>query len=393
LSAVLFALPALGGVVDEQGATSFDAPQAVTAFDGGVAVVRGVLGSGDADFFSVGLSEGDQLFVALFEPGGGAFLDTRLGLFAPGSTAPDEEDDDGGRGFLSRRATTAASDGSWKIGVTGFRDAAYGGQHAEAQAGPAPYTLVIAVGAPPLDGETEPNDAAPQDELPGGGGLLRAALERGDVDRFAVPAGAGDGLFVSLFELDATTLAPLAPGGEFHDTRLGLFAPGGTAPVEEDDDGGPGLFSNADRAAGTSEGGTWTLGVTGFRDADYEGHHPEEPFAYALVAAVVPTTTVARCDVVAVFGRIDVDDINAIFAARNQPASGPSDPRDADGDGTITVLDGSQCRLLCTHPRCARSAPISACGLLGIEPLGVLALLELARRRRARGRESGGLIG
>jgi len=59
-----------------------------------------------------------------------------------------------------------------------------------------------------------------------------------------------------------------------------------------------------------------------------------------------------RCDV---DGDFDVDrlDIGAIFSARNTPASGPSDPRDADGDGVITVNDGRQCVLQCTNPRCA----------------------------------------
>ncbi len=51
--------------------------------------------------------------------------------------------------------------------------------------------------------------------------------------------------------------------------------------------------------------------------------------------------------------QIDRSDIQLIFAARNTPASGPDDPRDQDGDGTITVLDGRQCVLQCTNPNCA----------------------------------------
>ncbi|WP_347258601.1 thrombospondin type 3 repeat-containing protein [Methylocaldum sp.] len=49
-----------------------------------------------------------------------------------------------------------------------------------------------------------------------------------------------------------------------------------------------------------------------------------------------------RCDVEP-DGDVDRDDINAIAAARNQPASGPNDPRDADGNGWITVLDARKC--------------------------------------------------
>ena len=50
---------------------------------------------------------------------------------------------------------------------------------------------------------------------------------------------------------------------------------------------------------------------------------------------------------------IDMSDIQLITAARNTPASGPSDPRDFDGDGTITVNDARGCVLQCTNARCA----------------------------------------
>lgn len=52
-------------------------------------------------------------------------------------------------------------------------------------------------------------------------------------------------------------------------------------------------------------------------------------------------------------GDVDQDDLNAVLAARNTPASGPNDPRDLDGDGMITALDARQLRLLCTRPNCA----------------------------------------
>ena len=66
-------------------------------------------------------------------------------------------------------------------------------------------------------------------------------------------------------------------------------------------------------------------------------------------------------------GDIDRLDIGLIAQARNQPAE-PGDPRDADGDGVITVLDGRQCVLRCTLARCAivdpgaNSAPVSNAG-------------------------------
>ena len=65
-------------------------------------------------------------------------------------------------------------------------------------------------------------------------------------------------------------------------------------------------------------------------------------------------------------GDVDRVDISMIFAARNQPATGPNDPRDFDGDGVITVLDGRRCVLMCTLPGCAsppsNTAPVADAG-------------------------------
>ena len=52
-------------------------------------------------------------------------------------------------------------------------------------------------------------------------------------------------------------------------------------------------------------------------------------------------------------GDVDRDDMKIVLAARNQPASGGNDPKDIDGDGTITVRDARALRSLCTRPRCA----------------------------------------
>ena len=71
-----------------------------------------------------------------------------------------------------------------------------------------------------------------------------------------------------------------------------------------------------------------------------------------LMGLFNPIASAVSCDVDA-DSDIDRNDINAIFAARNTPANGPNDPRDADGDGIITVNDGRQCVLQCTLPRCA----------------------------------------
>ncbi|MDF1552332.1 MAG: calcium-binding EGF-like domain-containing protein, partial [Deferrisomatales bacterium] len=62
-----------------------------------------------------------------------------------------------------------------------------------------------------------------------------------------------------------------------------------------------------------------------------------------------PTTVV--CDVDG-DGDVDILDINQINSAANTPAL-PGDPRDADGDGLITVNDARACFLQCTRFRCA----------------------------------------
>lgn len=49
---------------------------------------------------------------------------------------------------------------------------------------------------------------------------------------------------------------------------------------------------------------------------------------------------------------VDRNDISAIFAARGTKAQA-GDPRDADGDGLITVNDARQCTLECTKAKCA----------------------------------------
>lgn len=61
---------------------------------------------------------------------------------------------------------------------------------------------------------------------------------------------------------------------------------------------------------------------------------------------------VVRCDVDG-DGDIDKSDLNLISRSRNKPASGPDDPRDANGDGLITPADVSLCIGRCTRPNCA----------------------------------------
>ena len=89
------------------------------------------------------------------------------------------------------------------------------------------------------------------------------------------------------------------------------------------------------------------------------------------------------CDVDA-NGQIDRKDVDIIFGDRGAKAR-VSDPRDADHDGEITVLDTSLCRAQCTYASCKLTPPTGggSCGL-GAELVLVLGTIELARRRLGR---------
>jgi hypothetical protein len=51
-------------------------------------------------------------------------------------------------------------------------------------------------------------------------------------------------------------------------------------------------------------------------------------------------------------GIVDRQDLQAILRALFEPAAGPLDPRDLDGDGRITVFDAIRLLPLCNEPRC-----------------------------------------
>lgn len=386
----LAALPAAAAVVAESEPNGRGAPDPVPAtglapfasvYPNGSVLVSGTLAPGDVDFYSLQLSAGQLLLVGVFDAQGGELNDARVGVFfeAPSANDPNDppeaENDDGGPGFLSRLAVPVAQSGTWKIGVTGFRDVSYTGDHLEARGASIPYRLAVAVTtASPPRSETEPaNDsAATGDLLPPGGAVLRGALAPGDVDWSALELAAGEDVTVSLFDLRAGVLE--SPAGELTDTRLQL-QDGSTAPVASNDDGGPGFLSNALHSPAA---GRHRIGVSGHRDFDFDGDHLTGPVDYALVVA-----SEGRCDVNG-DGFIDQSDVDAVFAARGQAASGPTDPRDNDGSGAIDVLDSRACALQCGKPRCQAQvvAPTVGCGLLGLELLVPLWLVRLRRQRR-----------
>lgn len=83
--------------------------------------------------------------------------------------------------------------------------------------------------------------------------------------------------------------------------------------------------------------------VYGFADYDSYGY----PGGLGLKGISAP-----RCDINH-DGKINSLDISLIFAARNTPATGSDDARDADGDLQITVADARVCQQKCTSTGCA----------------------------------------
>jgi len=65
---------------------------------------------------------------------------------------------------------------------------------------------------------------------------------------------------------------------------------------------------------------------------------------------VVPI--IQRCDING-DNMVDINDIRAIAAARNQPAAHPDDPMDWDRNNVINILDARGCQRACTLQRCA----------------------------------------
>ena len=91
-------------------------------------------------------------------------------------------------------------------------------------------------------------------------------------------------------------------------------------------------------------------------------------FALLLIILLCPFSVSAQVCDVDNDGDIDRNDVGQIFAARNTPASGPDDPRDANGDGMISINDGRFCTLQCTLPRCAIVTPPADVAIIDIAP-------------------------
>ncbi len=74
-------------------------------------------------------------------------------------------------------------------------------------------------------------------------------------------------------------------------------------------------------------------------------------FLACLSTGYFSLANAAVCDV-DTDGDVDRGDLRLIVIARSKPASGPTDPRDADADGTISMADARICIRQCNLPNC-----------------------------------------
>jgi hypothetical protein len=331
----------------------------------GVVTVSGTLEYGDVDHFAFGVRAGEPLTLALFdEAGAGAFHDPLLVVY-DGAGAEIARNDDGGPGFFARLALVPAADDEWTVAVTREPGATLTGPFGEAF----DYLLVAAGNGPAavLDAGGNDDDATAQ-PLPGPT-VVVGELVPGDRDVFSLPVAEGELVAVSLFD---------GAAGEFSDSIVRVRRAG--VPLAADDDAGPGRLSSRVRRVGPGEGGIWQIEVTGFPMRAIAPH--QEQFDYQLVVATVADAPVTLLCDANDDGAVDRDDLDLIFAARGTPATGPGDPRDADGDGEITILDSRQCALRCDREGCGPAPPRPpSCG---VGPELALLLAALGRRGRRR---------
>jgi len=97
-----------------------------------------------------------------------------------------------------------------------------------------------------------------------------------------------------------------------------------------------------------ASGSLFSLGATTVRctASDFSGNSATADFEVVVTRSELPGDVNGD-------GVVDRRDLDLVLAARGEPAHGPDDPRDLDGDGVITVLDGRKLILLCSQPRCA----------------------------------------
>jgi len=271
----------------------FDGQGFGSAYPNGLKLIRGNLDASDIDSYEIVVNADDMILAALFDDLGGAGLDPVLGLFSGGAPPAIAEDDDGANGLLSRLSLVAPGAGAFQVGVSGFGDTSFDGSHGEAASALQPYRLVLGVTSDPppvrdLDispGPQGSNDVlANAGALPAAGALVGGRIELADVDYYSIEVEEGDRLLVAVYVLRDGAFEPA--GGELHDPVVGLFDPLGVpAAAGASDDGHLGFDPGLAFTVPASQGGKWSLAVSGYADSAFDGTHAEGPFDYLLLVA------------------------------------------------------------------------------------------------------------
>jgi hypothetical protein len=224
-----------GGVMEVRGSLAESAPP-VPVFS-----FNSVLNSGAVDFYSIpGQTAGTPFFAWTDISNSG--VDTYLGTFATNGIASTliGANDDGGVGLASALGGTVNGDGTINLGVSGFPDSTFIGDHQQQ----GEYDLFVTYDAP----------------LPS------------DVDIFQF-----NDLYPGLTYIAEITSASF-------DTVLGLFNQGGSLE-QTDDDGGVGLLSRMEIVASSP---SIILGVSAYSDFSFNGDHTSSGEYVLSFQAVVP---------------------------------------------------------------------------------------------------------
>lgn len=147
--------------------------------------------------------------------------------------------------------------------------------------------------------EIELNNAHPGQPIPlynpFGAVAIDGSLGSGDVDYYSFLAVPGDYITAAIYDLDPETPdadrndgneQPADVAGDF-DSLLGVISPGG-AIFDFDDDGGLGTSRLSAIHFTVTTPGIWSLAVSGFGDADFNGTGHSENHDYKLVVGVNP---------------------------------------------------------------------------------------------------------
>ncbi|MFM1902830.1 MAG: hypothetical protein RLZZ440_730, partial [Planctomycetota bacterium] len=245
----------------------------IVALVGGEAELAGVIGDGDhdrrdVDLFAVSLAAGETLIADVSARDAGSGLDSYLRLFNAAGTQLAVNDDFGGS-LDSRLEFVASADGTYYLGLSGYRNSRYSplaaGSGTPGSTGS--YSLavmVVPVEAPPPaePGETLSTAAvgltaeAP-DAVSFAGVIGDGPAGTSDVDLYSIELAASQSLTAAIrARADGSTL----------DSYLRLFDSAGNQLAANDDFGGS---QDSQLAYTAAVSGTYFLGVSGYGNSIY----------------------------------------------------------------------------------------------------------------------------